>query len=74
MLPGKIFKNFVTNKEKNSKEHIGNLDNLRLFMNELVNNYIYYPEEITTARLACINKDTSKLGDINNIRGIAVIL
>ena len=27
---------------------------------------------ITTARLVCINKDASKLGDINNIRGIAV--
>jgi hypothetical protein len=37
-----------------------------------VNNYIYYPEEIATARLVCINKDASKIGDINNIRGIAV--
>ena len=72
MISGKIFKNFVTNKEKNSKEHIGNLDNLKLFINDLVNNYIYYPEEIITARLICINKDAIKLGDINNIRGIAV--
>jgi len=72
MIPGKIFKNFIVNKEKNSKEHNENLNNLRLFINNLVNNYIYYPEEIATARLVCINKDASKLGDINNIRGIAV--
>ena len=72
MFPGKIFKNFIANKNKNNKEHNENLNNLRLFINDLVNNYIYYPEEIATARLVCINKDASKLGDINNIRGIAV--
>ena len=72
MIPGKIFKKFITNKDKNNVEHIKNLDNLRLFINDLVNNYIYYPEEIATARLVCINKGASKLGDINDIRGIAV--
>ena len=56
MIPGKIFKNFIINKEKNNKEHNENLNNLRLFLNNLVNNYIYYPEEIATARLVCINK------------------
>ena len=72
MIPVKIFKNFVTNKDKDNKEHIKKLDNLKIFINYLVNNYIYYLEEIATARLVCINKDASKLGDINNIRGITV--
>ena len=72
MIPGKIFKRFVLCKDKGNIENIKNLDNLREFINDLVNNYIYYPEEIATARLVCINKDSSKLGDINNIRGIAV--
>ena len=72
MIPGKIFKRFVSSKDKDNIEHIKKLNNLREFINDLVNNYIYYPEEIATARLVCINKDASKLGDINNIRGIAV--
>ena len=41
-------------------------------MNDLLNNYIYFHEELAIARLVCINKDSSKLGDVNNIRGIAV--
>jgi hypothetical protein len=72
MIPGKIFKSFVTGKGKDNIECMRNLNNLRIFMNDLVNNYIYFPEEIATARLVCINKDASKLGDVNNIRGIAV--
>ena len=72
MIPVKIFKRFVSSKDKDNIEHIKNLNNLREFINDLINNYIYYPEEIATARLVCINKDASKLGDINNIRGIAV--
>ena len=73
---GIIFFNYLIfkkiSKEKVNIEHIKILDNLRLFFNDLVNNYIYFPEEIAIARLVCINKYASKLGDINNIRGIAV--
>jgi len=38
----------------------------------LLNNYFYFHEEIATTRLVYINKDASKLGDINNIRGISI--
>ena len=72
MITGKIFKKFINIKGTNNKEQKENINNLRIFINDLVNNYIYLPEEISTARLVCINKDASKLGDVTNIRGIAV--
>jgi hypothetical protein len=72
MIPGKIFKSFIVSKGKDNIECIKNLNNLRIFMNDLLNNYIYFQEELATARLVCINKDASKLGGVNNIRGIAV--
>ena len=67
MIPGKIFKNFVKYKEKDNEEHIKKLDNLRILINDLVNN-IYYPGEIVTSRLVYISKDARKLGGINNIK------
>ena len=72
MIPGKVFNKFINKKDTNDKEQKENVNNLRIFINDLVNNYIYLPEEISTARLVCINKDANKLGDVNNIRGIAV--
>ena len=61
MIPGKIFKSFIVRKGKDNIECIKNLNNLRIFMNDLLNNYIYFQEELATARLVCINKDASKL-------------
>ena len=48
------------------------LKNLTILIDELMNSYAILPKEITTSRLVCLNKDASKPGDKDNIRGIAV--
>ena len=47
----------MSTKGIDNKEHYENLNNLRISINGILNNYNYYPEEISSSRLVCINKE-----------------
>ena len=69
LIPGKAIKDFFKMLGKDKFNEVCNK------LKEILNNYITYqriPEEITTSRLFCLNKNASEAGDINNIRPIAI--
>ena len=72
LIPGKIF-NLIQKKKKNFKHEYENIiTNLTNTLNEMVYDYEKFPCWLTRGRLICLNKDASKHGNLDNVRGLAV--
>lgn len=71
-IPGKVFDEWIKLPKVDPFAYKFFLVNFTRLISSLMNDYAVLPSEFTTSRLVCLNKDATKPGNIDNMRGIAV--